>query len=59
MGLKKVEIVDQTGENDVNGIVGGNSKPDNDRIKDPISKSKTKSNVTFFEKNYPKVLKLA
>ena len=47
MGSKKVEIVDQTGENDENGIVEANSEPDNDRIKDPISKSKLKSNVFF------------
>ena len=45
MGSKKVEIVDQTGENDDNEIVGANSEPDNDRIEDPKSKSKLKSNV--------------
>ena len=46
MGLEKVEIVDQTGENDENRIVGANSEPDNDRIEDPTSESKLKSNVS-------------
>ena len=44
MGVEKVEILDQTGEND-DVIVGANSEPDNDRIEDPKSKSTIKSNV--------------
>ena len=44
MGLEKVEISGHIGENE-GGIVGASSKPDNDRIDDPKSKSKTISIV--------------
>ena len=46
MGLEKVEILDHIGEKE-GGIVGASSKPDNDRIEDPKSKSKIKSNVLY------------
>ena len=47
MGLEKVEILGQLGEKE-GGIVGAKSKPVNDRIDDPKSKSKIISKVFVF-----------
>ena len=44
MGLEKVEISGHIGENE-GRIVGAKSKPGNDRIDDPKSKSKIISKV--------------
>ena len=44
MGLEKVEILGQICEKE-GGIVGAKSKPVNDRIDDPKSKSKIISKV--------------